>query len=299
MDLQQRGVEFTQLFGHYKHLRPPLLEKMPAMQISRISSQNGESGGGSFDDNSPDVIENGVEGGGGGGHSLIESNMNTLGDNTVCCVMHPIELIFIDTPPHLLQNILLDLLGSTDLSAGGAGDLVAATDLSNAVHKKNSRNANDVVAPVSNNQDLLDLLDLDLSAPSSTTTGAPAGGGGGGGIVALVGDNNQSSAANMNNMLGGLDLGGFGSGLDSSASIPTNGNDLASMLGGLGAPPAASPSLAASAPVGNLIDGHAGSLLADLNPTAASNNVVVVGVPISIPKSFVNRYFCSLHRVPG
>ncbi|KRK06606.1 AP-1 complex subunit gamma-1 isoform X2 [Drosophila yakuba] len=254
VDLQQRGVEFTQLFGHYKHLRPPLLEKMPAMQISRISSQNGESGGGSFDDNSPDVIENGVEGGGGGGHSLIESNMNTLGDNT---------------------NILLDLLGSTDLSAGGAGDLVAATDLSNAVHKKNSRNANDVVAPVSNNQDLLDLLDLDLSAPPSTTTGAPAGGGGGGGILALAGDNNQSSAANMNNMLGGLDLGGFGSGLDSSVSIPTNGNDLASMLGGLGAPPAASAPLAAPAPVGNLIDGHAGGLLGDLNPTAASNNVVV------------------------
>nr|XP_016939254.1 AP-1 complex subunit gamma-1 isoform X2 [Drosophila suzukii] len=254
VDLQQRGVEFTQLFGHYKHLRPPLLEKMPAMQISRISSQNGESGGGSFDDNSPDVIENGVEGGGGGGHSLIESNMNTLGDNT---------------------NILLDLLGSTDLSAGGAGDLVAATDLSNAVHKKNSRNANDVVAPVSNNQDLLDLLDLDLSTPSSTTTGAPAGGGGGGGgvgILALAGDNNQSSAANMNNMLGGLDLGGFGSGLDSSVSIPTNGNDLASMLGGLGGAPAASaPLTAPPASVGNLIDGHGGNLLADLNP----NNVVV------------------------
>ncbi|XP_052849155.1 AP-1 complex subunit gamma-1 isoform X2 [Drosophila gunungcola] len=267
VDLQQRGVEFTQLFGHYKHLRPPLLEKMPAMQISRISSQNGESGGGSFDDNSPDVIENGVEGGGGGGggvgggHSLIESNMNTLGDNT---------------------NILLDLLGSTDLSAGGAGDLVAATDLSNAVHKKNSRNANDVAAPVSNNQDLLDLLDLDLSTPTSTTTGAPAGGGGVGGggigigILALAGDNNQSSAANMNNMLGGLDLGGFGSGLDGSASIPTNGNDLASMLGGLGGVPAASAALTTPAAAGNLIDGgHAGSLLGDLNPTAASNNIVV------------------------
>ncbi|KAH8354672.1 hypothetical protein KR084_001553 [Drosophila pseudotakahashii] len=255
VDLQQRGVEFTQLFGHYKHLRPPLLEKMPAMQISRISSQNGESGGGSFDDNSPDVIENGVEGGGGGGgHSLIESNMNTLGDNT---------------------NILLDLLGSTDLSAGGAGDLVAATDLSNAVHKKNSRNANDVVAPVSNNQDLLDLLDLDLTTPSSTTTaGAPTGVGGGGGILALAGDNNQSSAANMNNMLGGLDLGGFGSGLDSSASIPTNGNDLASMLGGLGgaAPVVSAPLAAPAAPVGNLIvDGHGGGLLGDLNP----NNVEV------------------------
>ncbi|KAH8280716.1 hypothetical protein KR054_004079, partial [Drosophila jambulina] len=260
VDLQQRGVEFTQLFGHYKHLRPPLLEKMPAMQISRISSQNGESGGGSFDDNSPDVIENGVEGAGngGGGHSLIESNMNTLGDNT---------------------NILLDLLGSTDLSAGGGGgggggDLVAATDLSNAVHKKNSRNANDGMAasaPVSHNQDLLDLLDLDLS---STTNAGPPTGGGGGGILALsIGDNNQSSAAassNMNNILGGLDLGGFGSGLvdGSAASIPTNGNDLASMLGGLsvgGGVSAASAPLAAG---GNLIDG--GNLLADFNPNNAA-----------------------------
>ncbi|KAH8391577.1 hypothetical protein KR200_005640, partial [Drosophila serrata] len=257
VDLQQRGVEFTQLFGHYKHLRPPLLEKMPAMQISRISSQNGESGGGSFDDNSPDVIENGVEGAGngGGGHSLIESNMNTLGDNT---------------------NILLDLLGSTDLSAGGGGDLVAATDLSNAVHKKNSRNANDGLAsaaPVSHNQDLLDLLDLDMS---STTAGPPTGGGGGGILSLSIGDNNQSSAAaassNMNNILGGLDLGGFGSGLvdGSASSIPTNGNDLASMLGGLsvgGGMSAASVPLAAAA-AGNLID--SGNLLADLNPNNAA-----------------------------
>ncbi|XP_017025389.1 AP-1 complex subunit gamma-1 isoform X1 [Drosophila kikkawai] len=261
VDLQQRGVEFTQLFGHYKHLRPPLLEKMPAMQISRISSQNGESGG-SFDDNSPDVIENGVEGAGngGGGHSLIESNMNTLGDNT---------------------NILLDLLGSTDLSAGGGGDLVAATDLSNSVHKKNSRNANDggaTSAPVSHNQDLLDLLDLDMSS-TTNAAGPPTGvGGGGGGILALaIGDNNQTSAAsaNMNNILGGLDLSGFGSGLvdGSAASIPTNGNDLASMLGGLSGVSSTSAPLA-SAAAGNLIDG--GNLLADLNPTAASNNAALV-----------------------
>lgn len=80
VDLQQRGVEFTQLFGTYKNLRPPLLEKMPPMQISRISSQNGESSG-SYDDNSPDLIENGI---GIGDEQLgKESNMNTLGDNTV------------------------------------------------------------------------------------------------------------------------------------------------------------------------------------------------------------------------
>lgn len=78
VDLQQRGVEFTQLFGSYKHLRPPLLEKMPPMQISRISSRNGESGG-SFEDNSPDLIENGL------GDELMSSeiNKNNMGDNTV------------------------------------------------------------------------------------------------------------------------------------------------------------------------------------------------------------------------
>lgn len=60
VDLQQRGVEFTQLFGSYKHLRPALLEKMPPMQIQRDSSQNG----GSFDEtaetgSSADLLENG------------------------------------------------------------------------------------------------------------------------------------------------------------------------------------------------------------------------------------------------
>lgn len=60
VDLQQRGVEFTQLFGTFNHLRPALLEKMPPMQIQRDSSQNG----GSFDENaetssSGDLLENG------------------------------------------------------------------------------------------------------------------------------------------------------------------------------------------------------------------------------------------------
>ncbi|XP_036318388.1 AP-1 complex subunit gamma-1 isoform X2 [Rhagoletis pomonella] len=174
VDLQQRGVEFTQLFGTYKNLRPPLLEKMPPMQISRISSQNGESSG-SYDDNSPDLIENGI---GIGDEQQLgkENNMNTMGDNT---------------------NILLDLLGGADLTSP------TATDLSNsvAVQKKNTKNANET----SNNQAILDLLDLDISAGGTT-----------------------NAAANMNNVLG-LDLS-----VGVSASIPTtaatNGNDLASIM---------------------------------------------------------------------
>ncbi|KAG8265960.1 hypothetical protein J6590_082099 [Homalodisca vitripennis] len=47
MELQQRGVEFTQLFGKYNHLRRPLLERMPAMEVSRThtSETNGEMEG--------------------------------------------------------------------------------------------------------------------------------------------------------------------------------------------------------------------------------------------------------------
>ncbi|KAH8387075.1 hypothetical protein KR093_004558, partial [Drosophila rubida] len=266
VDLQQRGVEFTQLFGSYKHLRPPLLEKMPAMQISRISSQNGESGG-SFDDNSPDVIENGIEIGGSGAHPLIESNMNTMGDNTVSGqLLQQLQLELIALVSRTVQNILLDLLGSTDLSSGGVSDLTMATDLSNAVHKKNTRNANNE-AP-SNNQDLLDLLDLDMTTPSTASVM---------GVNTLTGTDH----GNVNNMMNlrGIDLnmgfggggggggGGLGVGIDAMASsIPTNGNDLASMLGGLSAP----ANSAVLSPLGG------DSLLGELNATTTTTNNVTV-----------------------
>lgn len=42
IDLQQRSVEFSQLFKAHSNLRPALLEKMPPMQITRISNQNSE-----------------------------------------------------------------------------------------------------------------------------------------------------------------------------------------------------------------------------------------------------------------
>lgn len=144
--------------------------------------------------------------------------------------------------------------------------MAMATDLSNAVHKKNTRNANND-EPVSNNQDLLDLLDLDMSAPTATP------------VMGVNLGSDHSSAANMNNMLGGLDLGGFG-GIDSMPnSMPTNGNDLSSMLGGLnvggGAPSHAMPSIGG--------DINRGSLLGELNPTTASNNVSVVSETSLIP----------------
>ncbi|KAL0272213.1 UNVERIFIED_CONTAM: hypothetical protein PYX00_005275 [Menopon gallinae] len=41
VELQQRGVEFSQLFKKYDHLRPALLERMPPMEVSRAAQENG------------------------------------------------------------------------------------------------------------------------------------------------------------------------------------------------------------------------------------------------------------------
>lgn len=65
VDLQQRGVEFSQLFKGYNHLLQGLLEKMPPMQISRLSQQNRGSpngDGGSLAGNSSiELLENGID----------------------------------------------------------------------------------------------------------------------------------------------------------------------------------------------------------------------------------------------
>lgn len=42
VDLQQRGIEFSQLFRDYNNLRPALLEKMPPMQVNKTNG-NGVS----------------------------------------------------------------------------------------------------------------------------------------------------------------------------------------------------------------------------------------------------------------
>ena len=55
IDLQQRSVEFSQLFKAHNGLRPALLEKMPPMQISRVSNQNTEFS----EENEPELIMNG------------------------------------------------------------------------------------------------------------------------------------------------------------------------------------------------------------------------------------------------
>lgn len=45
IELQQRGVEFSELFGKYSHLRPALLERMPPMEVVRQNDENAHTNG--------------------------------------------------------------------------------------------------------------------------------------------------------------------------------------------------------------------------------------------------------------
>lgn len=56
VDLQQRSVEFSQLFKTHSNLRAALLEKMPPMQITRVSDQNND-----LSEDNDILLENGVE----------------------------------------------------------------------------------------------------------------------------------------------------------------------------------------------------------------------------------------------
>lgn len=58
IELQQRGVEFTQLFGKYSNLRPALLERMPPMEVSR---QSEDQTNGDISDGDPKSAEDSPE----------------------------------------------------------------------------------------------------------------------------------------------------------------------------------------------------------------------------------------------
>lgn len=57
IDLQQRSVEFSQLFKAHEGLRPALLEKMPPMQLQRVN-QNSDY---AEDHDGNELIENGID----------------------------------------------------------------------------------------------------------------------------------------------------------------------------------------------------------------------------------------------
>ncbi|XP_051156865.1 AP-1 complex subunit gamma-1 isoform X2 [Leptopilina boulardi] len=118
IELQQRGIEFSQLFRKYDHLRPALLERMPPMETARpqangiIGMVNGE----------PDVLEEEKS-------SILETDASTTDSNALLDLLGTADLnssmasvpatattTVPPSTPVTNTNDLLDLLGGLDLS---------------------------------------------------------------------------------------------------------------------------------------------------------------------------------------
>jgi AP-1 complex subunit gamma-1 len=177
VDLQQRGIEFSQLFGPYNHLRESLLERMPAMTINKM---NGANANGDLDAESPSekIVMNNIS-------NNSRSNTDTLldllaGDDIIMST--PTASVPAAAP--VATSNLLDLLGDIDMSAPSVSVMNNNNNLSSPItmsifdDNENTKipsdgsifniNGSGAPPPVSGgNYDLgLDFL----SSPTTTTT---------------------------------------------------------------------------------------------------------------------------------
>ncbi|XP_016837777.1 AP-1 complex subunit gamma-1 isoform X4 [Nasonia vitripennis] len=121
IELQQRGIEFSQLFRKYDHLRPSLLERMPAMETARpqangiIGVVNGDP---EVEEEKPQVIEpvNATP------PSDSSALLDLLGSSDLNSPIStaPVNNLSAATTPVTNNNDLLDLLGGLDLSTASA-----------------------------------------------------------------------------------------------------------------------------------------------------------------------------------
>ncbi|XP_066584813.1 AP-1 complex subunit gamma-1 isoform X3 [Prorops nasuta] len=114
IELQQRGIEFSQLFRKYDHMRPALLERMPPMETARpqangiIGIVNGES---EVEDEKSMVLETPVA-------SSDSSALLDLLETTDIGMPVPAQSKpIINTPMPVHNNDLLDLLSDLNLNA--------------------------------------------------------------------------------------------------------------------------------------------------------------------------------------
>lgn len=123
IDLQQRGVEFLQLFGSYNHLREALLEKMPAMTINRMNGANGNGESEITDIHVPTekIVNN--------GKSNTDTLLDLLGSGDDIIMSAPATVT--SNPAPAATSNLLDLLGDIDLSTPAAPVMMSSNNNNN------------------------------------------------------------------------------------------------------------------------------------------------------------------------
>lgn len=109
VDLQQRGIEFSQLFKAHNHLRPALLEKMPPMQINRVGDKPGQQNGGVLGEENGSDLNNGLE---------EESVQTQITDNSVNSATFKNYFIVSTINVKFLLECIIGSVGRTDGARG-------------------------------------------------------------------------------------------------------------------------------------------------------------------------------------
>lgn len=121
IDLQQRGVEFAQLFGSHSHLRESLLEKMPAMTINKMNG-NGDVEVTEIHVPTEKLTTN--------GRSNTDTLLDLLGTSDDIIMSSSSMVVPTNTAPAATSN-LLDLLGDIDLSSVPAAPVLMSNNNNN------------------------------------------------------------------------------------------------------------------------------------------------------------------------
>uniref|UniRef100_A0A9I3BCY4 AP-1 complex subunit gamma n=1 Tax=Anopheles coluzzii TaxID=1518534 RepID=A0A9I3BCY4_ANOCL len=261
IDLQQRGVEFAQLFRDYSHLRPALLEKMPKIQKTLPNGTDAEGGG--FDDQQPTIDL--IEGGDDGDSSLM---INTSGGM--------VGKMGSDS------RALLDLLGGGDDPIDGLA-LTPTADVLISGSTTATTNGKSVPPTTGNNQDLLDLLgslDMPASTPpaavnSSLGASTPVLGGIGLDLNSLNDNSIKNGTGGPNLLANSSSFGGLDNLLNSNLSPTTMPTTMPAMLPGLGSPLGSGLGSLTSptSPTGLVsTNGTTGSLFSDFSAAVINNN---------------------------
>lgn len=178
IDLQQRGVEFLQLFGPYNHLRESLLEKMPAMTINKMNGANGI--GEPMEElsiNAEKIVNNNNN-----ARSNTDALLDLLGSGDDIIMSSVTTTATLPSVPAATSN-LLDLLGDIDLSVSAVpimnnNNVTSPVTMSILDDNENTKipdsssifNLNGGAQPVGSNYDL--GLDFLTTTPTTTTTTA-------------------------------------------------------------------------------------------------------------------------------
>ncbi|XP_030755446.1 AP-1 complex subunit gamma-1 isoform X2 [Sitophilus oryzae] len=160
IELQQRGVEFSQLFGKYSHLRPALLERMPPMEVVRQPDDTLHTNG-DLDGLEPHSEESSPQ------HVPSESNalLDLLGGSDDLDIIKPSSVP--SKPTSVLNTNNQDLLDLLGLGPLGDSTPVANDTTNNMDLILENNNAN--LLPVMSNQNSNFLTD-DLFSSGNTET---------------------------------------------------------------------------------------------------------------------------------